>query len=217
MDWLTFDFETLHNVPWNANVISLACIAGNWDEVTFEAIEKNGIDPLLERGMELFFDLNQKKYNRVVGEETVEWWKKQSPDAQARVFKNTHTKHDLTKLVELFTEYCVKHGVNKNTKVFLRGPDFDHTIMTSIFDELEAKLPYNHWNLRDIRTILDVTVGSSYIYNFNDYCSKKYNLVAHDALHDCMRDIMQTSFALQTDSKLLVEDYSKHGLKLYGW
>ena len=77
MDWLTFDFETLHNVPWNANVISLACIAGNWDEVTFEAIEKNGIDPLLERGMELFFDLNQKKYNRVVGEETVEWWKKQ--------------------------------------------------------------------------------------------------------------------------------------------
>lgn len=219
MDWLIFDFETLHNVSWNATVISLACITGKWSEVTFENIEQTGIDFLKERGMELFFDIKTQKqlYNRVISDETVTWWKQQSKDAQQRVFHNTHTKHDLEKLTELFTEYCVKHGVNKNTKVFLRGPDFDHTIMCSIYQFFDKNLPYNHWNLRDIRTILDVIVGTSYINKFNDYCNTKFDLVAHDALHDCIRDILQASYALQTNSELLVEDYRKFNINLNNW
>lgn len=219
MDWLIFDFETLHNVPWNTSVISLAFIAGNWDEVTFESIEKNGIDFLKERGEEYFFDLKNQKtaYDRVIGEETKKWWESQSKEAKDRVFRNNHEKHDLSKLPELFSEYCKKHGVHKDTKILLRGPDFDHTIMLSIFGYFNRNLPYNHWNLRDIRTIVDVVAGSGYIFKFNDYCNTKFDLVAHDALHDCIRDILQVSFVLQNDSSVLKEDYKKYGMWLKEW
>lgn len=219
MDWLIFDFETLHNVPWNATIISLACIGGKWSEITFDKIEQYGLDNILNRGMEMFFDIKTQKtnYERVVSDETVNWWKQQSEEARNRVFHNTHKKYDLEELVTKFTEYCQENGVNKDTKVFLRGPDFDHTIMLSIFKHFDKPLPYNHWNLRDIRTVLDVICGNSYIYKFNDYCNKKYNLIAHDALHDCVRDILQVSYALQHDSSVLAEDYKKHNLYLKGW
>lgn len=211
-DWLIFDFETLSDRPWDATVLSVAYIAGNWSDIALDT----DVDKLIESGEELFFKAkNQGDYGRSPTQGTIDWWKKQSAEAQDRVFKNPN-KIDLSEIVDKFSAYCKRVGVNKDTKVFLRGPDFDHTIMATIFAGFEKPLPYNHWNLRDVRTILDVIVGNSYIYKFNEYTSAKYGLIAHDALHDCARDIMQVGLSLMSNSKELKEDYKQYGLTLYG-
>lgn len=210
-DWLIFDFETLSDTPWDGTVLSVAYIAGKWEDLTLDT----DIDKLVSSGEELFFKVkSQTEYGRKPTQGTIDWWKKQPQEAQDRVFKNPN-KIDLSELIPKFNEYCRKKGVNKDTKVMLRGPDFDHTIMASIYKHFDNTLPYNHWNLRDVRTILDVIVGSSYIYKFNDYCSEKYGLIAHDALHDCARDILQVAYSLTVPSKELKEDYAQYGLTLY--
>lgn len=211
-DWLIFDFETLSDTPWDATVLSLAYIAGNWTDLKLDM----DINTLLNSGEELFFKVKgQEEYGRKPSAGTIDWWKKQTQEAQDRVFKNPN-KIELLEMADKFDNYCKRMGVNKDTKVFLRGPDFDHTIMATLYKQFGRPVPYNHWNLRDIRTVLDVIVGNSYIFKFKEYTSAKYNLIAHDALHDCVRDIMQVGLALIVPSEELKEDYNQYGFKLYG-
>lgn len=211
-DWLIFDFETLSDEPWDATVLSLAYIAGDWADLELDT----DVDKLIGSGEELFFKLkSQTEYNRKPTQGTIDWWKKQSQEAQDRVFKNPN-KIDLADMLDKFDAYCKRMGVTKDTKVFLRGPDFDHTIMVTIYKHFNRNVPYNHWNLRDVRTVLDVIVGNAYIFKFKEYCEAKYSLVAHDALHDCARDILQVGLSLKVPSKDLKEDYKQYGFTLYG-
>ena len=211
-DWLIFDFETLSDIPWDATVLSVAYIAGDWKSLSLDT----DIDALLDSGEELFFKVkSQDAYGRKPSAGTIEWWKKQSQEAQDRVIKNTN-KIELIELADKFDDYCKRMGVNKDTKVFLRGPDFDHTIMATLYKKFDRPVPYNHWNLRDVRTVLDVIVGNAYIFKFKEYTAAKYNLIAHDALHDCVRDILQVGLALMVPSADLKADYKQYGFKLYG-
>ena len=49
-DWLIFDFETLSDTPWDATVLSVAYIAGDWKSLSLDT----DIDALLDSGEELF-------------------------------------------------------------------------------------------------------------------------------------------------------------------
>lgn len=211
-DWLIFDFETLNDTPWEATVLSLAYIAGTWDSLDIDT----DMGKLLASGEELFFKIkNQADYGRTTSKETIEWWRNQSQEAQDRVFK-PEVKIDITELFPRFNAYCKRMGVDKDTKVMLRGPYFDHAIMASLGKRLFAELPYNHWNIRDIRTVLDTIVGYPSIFKISEYFEKKHQLVKHSALHDCAKDIMQTAFALKVGSEVLKKDYAQYGFTLYG-
>lgn len=207
VDFVIFDFETLDTRSWKCKVLSFGCIAGYWED-----IESGNIEALLKNGTEVFFDLKtQNNYDRVHSQATIDWWKKQPIEAQ-NSFKNKE-KVDLNTFPELFTNICYENNINKNTIIICRGTDFDAVIIHSIYDYFEKPIPYNHFNLRDIRSMLDVAVGSSYLKNFNDYCNKKYGLQKHTALHDCARDIIQLYYGISKTPEEIDILYKTVGMK----
>lgn len=207
VDFLIFDFETLDSRAWKCKVLSFGCIAGYWED-----IENGDINKLIENGTEVFFDLKtQSNYGRVHSQETINWWKKQPIEAQ-NSFKNKE-KVDLNTFPELFTNICYDNNINKSTIIAARGCDFDPVIIHSLYDIFDKPIPYNHFNLRDVRSMMDVAAGSSYLVGFNDYCNKKYGLQKHTALHDCARDIIQVYYAMTKSIEEIDELYQSVGMK----
>ena len=97
-DWLIFDFETLSDTPWDATVLSVAYIAGNWADLKLDM----DINNFLAKGEELFFKVKgQEEYSRRPSAGTIDWWKKQTQEAQDRVFKNPN-KIELIELLLLY-------------------------------------------------------------------------------------------------------------------
>lgn len=224
IDFMIFDFETLDSRSWKSMVLSFGCIVGYWED-----LENININKLLSNGTELYFDIkNQGRYNRVYSKDTLDWWKRQSKEAQD-VFK-TKEKIDLKDFPDLFTDICFKNGANKDTAFFVRGKDFDAVIIHSIFDYFNKPLPYHHFNLRyvedmlpvykcnlkDIRSIMEAATGNSYLKDFNDYCNKKYNLQKHNAIHDCARDIIQLYYGITKSPEEINDLYQEVGMSYLG-
>ena len=192
---LIFDFETLSNRPRDAAIVSLGAIACNWDDVGPEKAE--------ELFASAFYSAFKPKrqvqeYGASISPSTIDWWKKQSPEAQA-VLTDPNAV-DIEKLPELFGQYCSEKGVNKKTTVLIRAPHFDFTIIDFHYENLKAELPFNHWKIRDVRSIIDACCGTDdgYVPGFKDYMSS-IKIVAHNAASDCVKDLLQVKMAMTQD------------------
>lgn len=211
-EWLTFKFETLNDTPWNATVLSVAFVGGQWSDLGVEA----DVEKLLKNGEEYFFVVkNQKEsYGRVSSTDTIEWWKKQPVEAQNKVFK-PESKIDLSQLPTVFNDYCRAIGVNDKTMIMLNGTIFHATLMQSLYKTFDEKMPYEFWNVRDVRTILDIISGSTKLYGIDQYAKEKYDLNRYDALHECIKTVLQASLVLCEEGKTVKKDYEKYGISLY--
>lgn len=211
-DWITFKFETLNETPWNATVLSLAVLGGKWTDLGITA----DVDQLKENGEEYFFTIkNQKEnYGRISSQDTIDWWKKQPIEAQNKVFRS-ESKVDLSQLPMLLKSYFKRIGGHDKTLVMLNGIVFHQTVMDSIFRTLGEKLPYEFWNVRDIRTILDTVANTTKLYGIDQYCEQKYDLKRHDSLDECVKSMLQTSYVLLESGTTLKEEYAKYGLTIY--
>lgn len=179
---IVIDIETLSTKP-NAVILSVACVPFVLEEHTL-------FNDLLSKGIYIKFDASDqiKKYKRDVDKKTIDWWKTQPQEVfNAEVKPSKRDVDSLTGITTLSKFIGSIDGFNsKKSYVWSRGNNFDFPILQSLYEDLEIKLPYNTWTIRDIRTAIDILHGTD---------DGKYELkygnngfIAHNPLHDAAMD-----------------------------
>jgi hypothetical protein len=81
---------------------------------------------------------------------TLQWWMGQD-DAAKKVFKED--AHPVNQVLHDFLFWFKgKHAHN----VWGKGPTFDVSIMQNLLQQYGYKVPWKFWNIRDVRTVLDI-------------------------------------------------------------
>lgn len=108
--------------------------------------------------------------------ETLRWWLKQDPAAQGELVKTGDSAEAV--LNDLTSFYKKGH----DAKVWGNGPTFDCTILEYAYDRvLGQKTPWPFWNIRDVRTVVQLAEGL--VKRPANFTKDK---VAHNALDDCI-------------------------------
>lgn len=187
---LLFDIETLGKRE-NTVVLTLACVP-----FTFE--ERASYAQLMERGFYVKFNAQEqiKHYHRSTDKDTINWWKSQSKESrEAALFPADDDASMIDGLDALAqyikgTDYEWKHGY-----VWARGTYFDFPKIEHMYDQAEIKIPFNTWKIRDVRTYIDILTG---VDNGKYDIQLPGEFVAHNCLHDCVRDVLSMQQIFKT-------------------
>ena len=193
-DVLVYDFETLNNKASQAVVVAFAAIACNWEDVSIGEYAS-----MKQKAFYMTFKVKRQveEYGLKTSDSTIDWWSKQSKEAQA-VLRDPN-KVEIDELPGAFAAYCKANGVNKNTTVLIRAPQFDATILENIYDKLGVDgFPYNFWKVRDTRSIIDTACGvdNGYVPMFKD-AMERMGMTSHHAVDDCCKELLQVKMAIQ--------------------
>lgn len=171
---LILDLETLGKKP-GCVVLQIGAIAfrpGLGLEVIAEFTTNIDIGSSLAAGL-------------TIDPETLVWWQRQSPEAQASVFAKGDTLESAVKRFMLFWQST---GCDEDSRVWVRGADFDPPIWAAAIiagtrDATDSAVvaPWRYDRVRDIRTALEV-MG----INRNDI---PRDGEAHTALADAAHDL----------------------------
>ena len=84
------------------------------------------------------------------------WWLKQSPEARSAIANDDAIKLDDALL--MFTDFVLDNvaGGRKKAQVWGNGATFDNTILRSSFDLACLDCPWDYWNDRDVRTMVEL-------------------------------------------------------------
>lgn len=87
---------------------------------------------------------------------TVIWWLKQSSEARSAIANDDVIKLDDALL--MFTDFIEENvtGGRKKAQVWGNGATFDNTILRSSFDLACLDCPWDYWNDRDVRTMVEL-------------------------------------------------------------
>jgi hypothetical protein len=85
--------------------------------------------------------------------DTFAWWLRQSKDARDYI---TNQK-DAVAIDLVFQDLELFIKSNKIKYVWSHGSSFDVTIAENYFEKLKIDVPWKYWNIRDTRTIFDLT------------------------------------------------------------
>jgi len=123
---------------------------------------------------------NAKKYGHV-DDDTLAWWMSQSDPAKQDAFNGTA---DPLQVAQSFAEW-----IDGGDKVWGNGSVFDITILEAWFDALGVKVPWQFWNVRDVRTVIDIA----------DVNPKKFQRKGtyHNALDDAVFQVEYTAAAIR--------------------
>jgi hypothetical protein len=187
-----FDVETL-STNSDAVILSMACIY-------FDASTKPSPDSLRENAFFAKFDVADQvnRLNRVVSKSTLEWWAKQPDAIKARSFNRSDTDILIDDGIESMRKWTKQFPLNKKCWVWARG-NLDQIVLNSMEDKLQVLpvFPFHRW--RDIRTGIDLMVGST-----NGYCDVDYpgfdrdrDIQKHDPVDDCILDAMMLMYGCE--------------------
>lgn len=138
-----FDLETLDTKP-SAVILSLGA-------VKFDP-RQQGIDPNAER-LSIRIDIDtQSLMGRTISESTLEWWGKQSKEAQDAAFSE-EGRVPLAETVEQFHKF-----VWNSERIWSQG-SFDVNIMEHLYTSLNKPYAWQYWQVRDSRTLFDFVDG----------------------------------------------------------
>lgn len=110
----------------------------------------------------------QQDKGRIIDPGTVEWWGRQSQEAQDAALGEDN-RISMTEAINQLNKFMV--GV---TDIYCQGPTFDICMLENFYAMVGKSVPWQFWQIRDSRTIFKL-VG---------YDSKKNNVAAHNALAD---------------------------------
>ena len=114
-------------------------------------------------------------------QETMDWWAHQSEEAQYEALHHP----DRIPLRQALQELSLFVGQKK--KIWANSPSFDIVILENAMRATSVSIPWNFWNTRDVRTIMDL--GGLHSADLGE--------VPHHALQDCYRQIRGVKMALQ--------------------
>jgi hypothetical protein len=170
---IMIDLETL-STKNNAIILTIGAIKFNrnndWGEdftiesiheskkfykrITIESCEKLGLDR----------DANTEK-----------WWNEQDKDAKEEAFGFVKDRYDIIEVLKMFSKWF-----GNSRYVWGNGSSFDITILTEAYSRCGLELPWKFYNIRDLRTLLDL---------YNVRLSNFTNNSKHNALYDCFYQI----------------------------
>lgn len=128
-------------------------------------------------------ELNLKK-----NPETLEFWAKQSDEAQKEAF-DPENRIPLKEALQQFSLFWKK---NNGEKFWCNGANFDEPILSYLYEKLDMPKPWKFYNVRCLRTYLSV-LGLK-LSNF-------VSVTAHNALMDCKNQVVAFTSASETLKK----------------
>lgn len=118
-------------------------------------------------------------------QETLDWWDRQPEEARYEAFEHPNRIPLRQALQELFL------FVGKRKKIWANSPSFDLVILENAMRAISAPIPWDFWNTRDVRTIMDL----------GGLRSADLGEVPHHALQDCYRQIRGVKMVLESLSR----------------
>ena len=108
--------------------------------------------------------------------ETMRWWLRQSDEARAEITKKGG------KLADVLNELAAFYNKGHDAAMWSNGPSFDAVILEYAFHRcLSQKAPWPFWNVRDVRTVVQLAEGL-----VKKPAAFTKGGVAHNALDDCI-------------------------------
>lgn len=107
--------------------------------------------------------------NLTVSDDTINWWSTQSKEAQDEAFSQTG-RIDIFDAFQNLYKFCWG-----STHVWSNGAAFDIVICETVFRRINKKIPWDFWQVRDVRTIFDLGIDPM-----------RPKVTAHNALEDAL-------------------------------
>ena len=141
---IMIDLETLSTSP-NAAVLTIGAIK-------FDPFESEISDPSCEK-FYVKIDIDScDELQLDVSSDTLEWWSKQSKEAQDEAFSEKNRIHIRDAFNQLY-KFC--WGAKR---VWSHGAAFETVICENIFRKLNKAVPWKFWEIRDTRTLFDLGI-----------------------------------------------------------
>lgn len=170
------DLETL-STSMDAHVLTIGAVAFDfWGNIKEEFYRRIEFDSCARLGLRR-------------DEKTLKWWDNQPAEARAEVFSEDNRLHIKDALLE-FNKFWI---ANKGEKLWCNGANFDEPILSTIYEKLNLEKPWKFWNVRCLRTYIDI-VGLS---------MKDFGFTAHHALADCKNQVLAYKKATDVLSKYM--------------
>tara|TARA_R110002051_G_scaffold325727_1_gene430541 strand:- start:44 stop:565 length:522 start_codon:yes stop_codon:yes gene_type:complete len=140
MNDLMIDIETLGTKPGSL-ILSIAAVNFN--------IESGESGSIFQQDIDLDSSVKQ---GLKIDASTVLWWLKQSTIAQRTITECSH-RNELKNVLRRFgmwiSDYC-----SKDVKVWGNSARFDLGLLDAAYDACNMRLPWNHFNEADVRTLV---------------------------------------------------------------
>jgi hypothetical protein len=108
----------------------------------------------------------QTEQGRVITDDTLDWWSKQSEEIQADAF----SEDGRTTIREALDQ--LRRAVAHCTDIWAQGPQFDISILEDLYVSNEEPVPWRYGVIRDSRTLLSIAPDC------------RINELAHNSLAD---------------------------------
>ena len=165
----SFNLETL-GTRYDSYILSIAC--AEFDIETGAIINTSHRKTVCGNGFNIDVD-------------TVMWWLNQNDDARKEITtRDTKTSGGIKNEVPIETAlHELSHFItdHKNAIVWGNGSSFDITLLDYAHSKCNLKQPWQYWNVRDMRTIVDLAASSGFMKG-----RIKFEGVKHDALSDAV-------------------------------
>lgn len=169
------DLETLATSP-DAAILSIGA-------VRFDPFGNEATDPEHDE-FYLRVDVDScDSLNLTVSDATIEWWSKQSQEAQDEAFNPENRIHIKDAFEQLY-KFC--WGCKT---VWSNGAAFDVVICETIFNRIGKKVPWDYWQVRDCRTLFDQEIIR--------IDPQKPAITAHNALADALAQAISVQNVLR--------------------
>lgn len=186
MENIMIDIETLGTKP---GCVILSISAVGFDINTGETLDifhqNIDIDSSMDRGLK-------------IEKETILWWLKQPKEAQEKITE--HTGHKLRNTLMLFNQW-IYNNFPEDVKVWGNSARFDFGILQFTFDIFNYKLPWQHYNERDVRSLV------AFAPEIKE--ELKFEGIKHHGIDDCKHQIKYCSKIYQKINSALHPNSAK--------
>jgi len=118
------------------------------------------------------------------------WFEQEAETIQSVIFAEDriHIRQAFT-LLKAFILSCNTTNPHSNVQLWGKGPTFDLSKLSKVYELLDSPLPWKYWNEKCVRTII----------GFNKKSSKKIEFTGkpHDAIDDCIHQVKQVTNVIQ--------------------
>ena len=192
---IIIDFESLGYAPECA-VINLASVPFVNDPNNPPTFKE-----LCDRAFYVKFDIPSQRGIRVFDKPVIEWWKSQSVEAQEQL-KPNGTEVSISEGLDRFYDFLDANNVKPRfSQMWARGDVFDVPLLINLLREKHRTRdtnmvePVRFWNTRDVRTAIESTLLTRNMCECPLPNGALNGFVAHDAIHDCARDVLMLIYA----------------------
>lgn len=126
-----------------------------------------------------------------ISNETMEWWSRHDEAAKKALLESPHPIEDVLLEASSYIQSSERiHG--RAPKIWAKSPEFDCSILRHAFEVFTIKVPWSFRDQMDVRTAIAI---GEYAGNVMPDVNKA--LTKHNAIDDCLFQIMQTQAALK--------------------